>query len=70
MATFNIDEKYSATYNVTRARKGFKGTGEIWDGNKATGIKFSATGTSQQNAIDNTADAARRAFYSNEQKIK
>jgi hypothetical protein len=61
MATFDIDEKHSATYTVTKARKGFEGTGTIWKGSKRTGISFSATGTTQANAINNTQKAARSA---------
>jgi hypothetical protein len=58
MATFNLNEKYSATYGYEKVQKGWECAGEIWKGNKPTGITFVGRGKTKSVAV---GDAHRKA---------
>jgi len=59
MVTFNIGKKYSTTYSIKKAAKGWEFDGQIWKNDKPTGIRFSGTGKTRQNAVNN---ASRKAL--------
>jgi hypothetical protein len=65
MATFNLNEKYSATYTVEKGGSGWETIGRLWKVGKdgmqvATDIRFRATGITLQAAIDAAHREARR----------
>jgi hypothetical protein len=62
MATFDISDKYSATYTYEKIKEGWHCAGRIWDRstNKPTNITFEGKGRTKGSAVDRaTADAKR-----------
>ena len=64
MTTFNINDKYSATYTPFKVERGWRADGEIWKHEKdrqyPTGIKFAVKGTTEVNARKNAEREASR----------
>jgi hypothetical protein len=59
MASFKINDQYSATYTVEKAASGWIAEGQLWKGDKPAKIRFKATGNTRQAAVDKAHSEAR-----------
>jgi hypothetical protein len=59
MATFQIDDRYSATYTVEKAGSGWVAEGQLWKGDKPTKIRFKVTRNTRQAAVNGAHSKAR-----------
>jgi hypothetical protein len=59
MATFKINDQYSATYTVEQTASGWVAEGKLWKGDKHTKVKFKVTGNTRQAAVSKAHSEAR-----------
>jgi hypothetical protein len=52
VATFDINDKYSATYSYHRSAEAWVAKGELFRGSKPTGITFRGVGKTLQAAVN------------------
>ncbi|MCK1335760.1 hypothetical protein IVB38_06860 [Bradyrhizobium sp. 38] len=59
MASFKINDKYSARYSLEKEGSGWVAEGELWKGDTKTKIRFRATGKTRQAAVNSAHREAR-----------
>jgi hypothetical protein len=62
MATFDISDRYSATYTYEKIKEGWRCPRQIWDRSthKPTHISFEGRGRTKGSAANRAAEEARR----------